>query len=195
MCLKVSSAKWRPFCVGLTVLTDLSSRSCVMASASLMESVIDCCICSFWWFRSDCNVSTYTGGIHMKQMGKDLTRHVGWWPLLWGRTGGSGPPTPGVQPPLTPAQFFLPYPRPLFFLIFFFGYPCPKFRFFLPIPPPIYRQKLPCLAPLTPGPSPTLLGLLSRYLLILSSHCKSFEDWIPTDFVYMYPMFKLQWLQ
>ena len=47
---------------------------------------------------------------------------------LWGRTGGSGPPTPGVQPP-TPAQIFPPYPRPLF-SPFFFGYPRPKFRFY-----------------------------------------------------------------
>ena len=82
MCFQVSSAKWQPFCLSLTVLTDLSSRSCVMASASLIESVIDCCICSFWWFRSDCNVSTYTGGIYMKQVGKDLIGLVDWWPLL-----------------------------------------------------------------------------------------------------------------
>ena len=89
---------------------------------------------------------------------------------LWGRTEGSGPPTPGVQPryhslkwlikivrkgllphqncgggqtgldpvppgfsPATPAQFFPPYPRPLFF--FFFSDTPPKIQIILPTPP------------------------------------------------------------
>ena len=47
--------------------------------------------------------------------------------LTRGRTGGSGPPTPGVQPPY-PRPIFSYLPRPLF-LYFFFGYPRPKFRF------------------------------------------------------------------
>ena len=71
--------------------------------------------------------------------------------------GDAGPPTPGVQPP-TPAQFFPPYPRPLFFF-FFSGYPRPKFWFFSPAPcpsdphpPPIFRQKSPYPTPPTPDP-------------------------------------------
>ena len=62
--------------------------------------------------------------------------------MCGGGQGGSGPPTPGVQPPY-PRPFFPPYP-----LIFFSGYPRPKFRFFCPhphtsdpLPPPIFRRK------------------------------------------------------
>ena len=78
--------------------------------------------------------------------------HVGWQSLTWGRTGGSAwTPTPGFQPSYScPILSSLP-PTPFFFLIFFFGYPRPKLRFFakapspyiLPLPPPIFRQKLP----------------------------------------------------
>ena len=44
----------------------------------------------------------------------------------WGRTEGSRPPTPRVQPP-TPAHFFLPTPPPVFSL-FFFRVPPPKIK-------------------------------------------------------------------
>ena len=60
---------------------------------------------------------------------------------MWGRTGVSGPPTPGVQPP---------YPRPVF--------PRPKFRFLAPgprpsdpRPPPIFRPKPSYPRPIDPG--------------------------------------------
>ena len=35
-----------------------------------------------------------------------------------------------------------------------------------------------------------LLGLLSWYPLIYSSHCNSFEDRVPVDGIYGYPIFK-----
>ena len=65
----------------------------------------------------------------------------------WGRTEGSGPPTPRVQPP-TPAHSFPSYPAPCFFFIFLPGTP-PKIKiFFLLRPHPIFRQKPPYPHPL-----------------------------------------------
>ena len=72
---------------------------------------------------------------------------------VWGRTGeGQG----GLDPypwPIFPA---LPFSGPLFFLIFFYGYPCPKFRFLAPTPvhltpaPAHFSSK----DPHPPGPHP-----------------------------------------
>ena len=66
---------------------------------------------------------------------------------VWGGGGG------GFNPP-NPAQIFPPYPRPLFSPIFlvFWGYPCPKFRFFAPAPRQFFVKSPPTPDPLTPGP-------------------------------------------
>ena len=69
---------------------------------------------------------------------------------------GSGPPTPGVQPPY-PRPFFLPIPAPFF--IIFFGYPPPKIQIFYSRP----RSSDPCLRPLfvkSPPPHPVTSGPL-----------------------------------
>ena len=100
---------------------------------------------------------------------------------IGGGGGGSGPPTPGVQPP-TPAQFFPPYPHPLFFLIFS-RVPRPKFRFFAPPPPiwphppPIFRQKPPYPCPLTPPCPPHASDkhiFLSHKILLRSLEAMNF---------------------
>ena len=75
--------------------------------------------------------------------------------------GAMDPLYPGLNPPI-PVQFFPPYHCPLFFLIFFFGYPRPKLRFFATAPthltPARFSSKDPNPRPhLTPGPpSPPL---------------------------------------
>ena len=56
---------------------------------------------------------------------------IGWG--MWGRAGGSGPPTPGDQPPY-PRPIFPPTPAP-FFSYFFFWVPPPKIQIFCPRPP------------------------------------------------------------
>ena len=119
--------------------------------------------------------------------------------IMWGRTGGSGPPTPGVQP-LPPPIFPLPTPAH-FFHYFFFRVPPPKIQIFLPPtpahlrpppppPPPRPRPVLvkspPTPAPLTPGPppplsSPTIMHgghqLQTRPVLIRSIPiCKKFSQ-------------------
>ena len=78
-----------------------------------------------------------------------------WWllsrqphPPLWGRTGGSGPPT-GVNPP-TPAQFFLPTPAPFF--PYFFRVPPPKIEIFCQRPRPSDHRPRPFPPPPLPPP-------------------------------------------
>ena len=76
-----------------------------------------------------------------------------------GEDRGSGPPTPGFNPP-TPAQIFPCYPRPLFFPLFFFsGTPVPNSNFLPPPiwPPPIFRQKSPYPWHPPPPPDPPVL--------------------------------------
>ena len=77
----------------------------------------------------------------------------------WGedRGVGSGPLTPGVEPPYPHPIFFLPAPAPFFCLIiFFFRYPRAKLRFFAPPPPPrpFFVKSPPIPAPLTSRPRP-----------------------------------------
>ena len=111
--------------------------------------------------------------------------------LCGGGQGGLDPLPPGFNP--YPRPFFPSLPPPIFFLIFFFGYPRPKFRFFAPHPrpsaPPPPRPVLvkspPTPAPLPPGPrplsSPTIMHgghqLQTRPVLIRSIPiCKKFSQ-------------------
>ena len=95
---------------------------------------------------------------------------------LLGRTGGGGlePLPQGFNPP-TPAKFSPPYPAPFltYFLNFLGGVPLPQIQIFCPrpppiSPPPIFSQKPPTPAPLTPGtPSP----------LSSPTECIYFDKW------------------
>ena len=107
--------------------------------------------------------------------------------------GGSGPPTPGVQPPY-PRPNFSPLTPPPFFPYFFFsGTPAPNSDF-RPRPAPIWRSPpahfslkatLPptpyLLGPQPPMSSPTPLSLIqfwscSAAFVSFSGHCNSFAQ-------------------
>ena len=91
--------------------------------------------------------------------------------VMWGRTGGSGPPTPGVQPPY-PRPFFPPYPRPIFILIFF-RVPLPKIQIFCPRPSdprPFFVKRPPTPVPLTPGPRPLSSPTIMAWWCQATSH-------------------------
>ena len=66
---------------------------------------------------------------------------------MWGEHGVLEPLPPGFHPPHPPT----PTPTPSFFPTFFSGKTRPKFRFFTPAPCPIFHQKPPTPAHLTPG--------------------------------------------
>ena len=95
---------------------------------------------------------------------------------LWGRTEGSGPPTPGVQPRY-PRPIFSSLSTPPFFLIFFSDTP-PKIQIFCQRPPPIwtpppahFRQHSPYHHPFNP-----------RVPVPLSSPQNSLSVWIKQRF-------------
>ena len=78
--------------------------------------------------------------------------------ICGGRQGGSGPPTPGVQPPYR-CPIFSSYPHPIFSL--FFRVPPPQIHILLPPPPAHltpahFSPKAPTPAPLIPGPHPPI---------------------------------------
>ena len=96
---------------------------------------------------------------------------------LWGRTGGSRLPTPGVHhppppppPPLPLPIFFIPTPAP-FFHYFFSDTPAQNSDFLSPPPPiwppppPIFRQNPATPAPLNPRPPSPL-----RYMRWIRFH-------------------------
>ena len=78
--------------------------------------------------------------------------------ICGGRQGGSGPPTPGVQPPYR-CPIFSSYPHPIFSP--FFRVPPPQIHILLPPPPAHltpahFSPKAPTPAPLIPGPNPPI---------------------------------------
>ena len=93
-----------------------------------------CVICVFISVRKSCHFTTvFLVGRYFYLFALSLGLWIFfffsiWAPFQypWGRTEGSGPPTPRVQPP-TPAHFFLPTPPPVFSL-FFFRVPPPKIK-------------------------------------------------------------------
>ena len=120
------------------------------------------CVCQ-WQMMLQCNTISHCMDAYTK---RSLSLH-GYSKLAtcrlykWGRTGGSGPPTPRVQPPLPPPKIFLPTPAP-FFPYFFWGGTPPKIPIFCPRPcpsdpRPFFVKSPPIPDPLTPRP-PTPLS-------------------------------------
>ena len=99
--------------------------------------------------------------------------------LVWCmKVGGSGPPTPGVQPHY-PAQFFPPYSPPLL-SYFFSGTPVQNSDFLplspahlTPAPCPFFIKRSPTPAPLTPSPCPPHDGLSFSFYTELPFLAKS----------------------
>ena len=85
--------------------------------------------------------------------------------IIVGEDGGLDPLPPGFNS-LTPAQFFPPYLRPLFFPIFFFRVPLPKFRFFAltHLPPAHFSSNAPF--PHHPNPRPPCPSPHNKFYLM-----------------------------
>ena len=112
-----------------------------------------------------------------------------WWRIphnwyMWGRTGGVWTPYPWGSPPLPLPNFFVPTHAPFISLFFFQGTPAQNSDFLPPTPhpsdcrpPPIFCQKKPTPAPLTPGPlSPVLPHIYELWKIWRVANCGNFGE-------------------
>ena len=152
--------------VALGLLRVIELILCKDFSSSSSWYVISSVICVFFSVRKSCHFTTvFLVGryfyLFTLSLGLWIFFFSIWAPFQypWGRTTGSGPPTPRVQPPTprvqppTPAHFFyLPTPPPVFSL-FFFRVPPPQIKiFFGSAPRPFSVKSPPTHTPLTTRP-------------------------------------------